>query len=517
MTENIGQQLRLAREARSISLEEVARVTHIRVHYLQAFEAGEFEALPSLVQGKGFLRTYASFLGIDPGPLVKELEIELGHTPTSNSTPAETAAASLPKRSSPSRAGRSSESTSPPAITSSRNLPYSLNRPTGPRPDTRAAQAIFKEIGEKLRRQRELLGLSLEDVERHTHLRIHYLSTLEAGDLEGLPSPVQGRGMLHNYASFLGMDPEPMMLRFAEGLQSLLAARQAVEKRQTQPRKPAGSSGRPSKPGAKTAAISSPADTVEANRPLPRHLTLRRFFTFDILLGVLIVIFLAGFMVWGGLRILNLRSISVNQTPTATAPSIADVLSTSSVITPTSAVAESTETISETLLNPVATLALPTLITSQAISPTLQVNGTQAATARATDAGPIQVNLVIRQRAWMRVLVDSKVEFDGIALPGSAYPFSGDKSVEVLTGNGAAIQVTYNQADQGVLGGYGEVIDRIYTMSGVVTPTASPTSKPQGTVAPLPTSVTPPASLTAQPSRTPTPKPTTRPTATPTP
>ncbi len=114
----------------------------------------------------------------------------------------------------------------------------------------------------------------------------------------------------------------------------------------------------------------------------------------------------------------------------------------------------------------------------------------------------------------MRVLVDGKVEFDGIALPGSAYPFSGDKSVEVLTGNGAALQVDYNQADLGVLGNYGEVVDRIYSLNGVITPTASITPTLQRTPTPLPGSGTPSATPAAKPTTTPTLKPTTRPPST---
>ncbi len=239
MTDSIGLQLRQAREARSLTLEDAARATHIRVYYLKAFEAGKFEILPSLVQGKGFLRAYAGFLGMDPQPLITELENEIGQPSTSNDAPEE---AGSPPPASRSMAPPASRSAAAPvsrsvAAPASRSMAAPVSKPGTPQPDTRPAQAIFIEIGQKLRHQRELLGLSLEDVERHTHLRTHYLTTLEAGALEGLPSPVQGRGMLHNYAIFLGLDPEPLMLRFAEGLQALLAARQAVEKKTTQPRK----------------------------------------------------------------------------------------------------------------------------------------------------------------------------------------------------------------------------------------------------------------------------------------
>ena len=63
-------------------------------------------------------------------------------------------------------------------------------------------------------------------MERHTHIRMHYVRALEAGNLAGLPSPVQGKGMLNNYAAFLGLDTDAMLLRFADGLQARLAARQ---------------------------------------------------------------------------------------------------------------------------------------------------------------------------------------------------------------------------------------------------------------------------------------------------
>jgi cytoskeletal protein RodZ len=493
MTDSIGQQLRQAREARSFSLEDAAKATHIRVYYLKAFEAGEFEILPSLAQGKGFLRAYAAYLGLDPQPLLGELEKQIGSPASPSNMTGEATSVAL--------AGLT--------------MSASANHAADSQPDTRAAEAIFIEIGQKLRRQRELLGLSVEDVERHTHLRTHLLNALEAGELQGLPSPVQGRGMLHNYASFLGLDPEPLLLRFAEGLQALLAARQAVEKKSSTVRKPA----KPIKdaaPGTGNPA-SNQVDPAASIYITPRRLSLRRFFSPDILLGAAVVILLAGFMLWGGLRILNLRSAKVHQTATATAPSIAEVLSTNSANTPVPSPSESTEIVSDTLSGPVETLPLPNALTSQVLTSTAQTapasgeltpqagSDANRSASTPTNSGLIELNLLIRQRAWMRVLVDGKIEFDGIALPGSAYPFSGDKGVEVLTGNGAAIQVVFNQTDLGVLGSFGDVVDRIYTLQGVVTPTASP----------IPTQSPGKQTPTVKPTRTPTATPTLKSTKTP--
>ncbi len=80
----------------------------------------------------------------------------------------------------------------------------------------------------------------------------------------------------------------------------------------------------------------------------------------------------------------------------------------------------------------------------------------------------MQVYLTIRQRAWMRVTVDGTVEFDGRVTPGSAYPFVGGTQVEVLTGNGEAIQVFFNGQDYGVMGEFGQLVDQIYSAQGIL-------------------------------------------------
>ncbi|HUH01897.1 MAG TPA: helix-turn-helix transcriptional regulator [Kofleriaceae bacterium] len=57
--------LRQGREARSMSLEDIARVTRIPERSLERLERGEFEALPADVFVRGFLRSYAQCVGLD--------------------------------------------------------------------------------------------------------------------------------------------------------------------------------------------------------------------------------------------------------------------------------------------------------------------------------------------------------------------------------------------------------------------------------------------------------------------
>jgi helix-turn-helix protein len=61
----IGNSLREARLRQSLEFADVERVTKVRPKYLRALEDEQFETLPAQTYVKGFLRTYAEFLGLD--------------------------------------------------------------------------------------------------------------------------------------------------------------------------------------------------------------------------------------------------------------------------------------------------------------------------------------------------------------------------------------------------------------------------------------------------------------------
>ncbi len=72
MAPQIGQALREARTERGIELSEVERVTKIGIRFLHAMEEDRWEVLPAPAYARGFLSTYARFLGLDDQPLVDE-------------------------------------------------------------------------------------------------------------------------------------------------------------------------------------------------------------------------------------------------------------------------------------------------------------------------------------------------------------------------------------------------------------------------------------------------------------
>lgn len=70
MSTGIGEALRESREQQGRSFEDAARATRVRSDHLRALEAEEFGVFGGDVYAKGFLKSYAIYLGLDPEPLL---------------------------------------------------------------------------------------------------------------------------------------------------------------------------------------------------------------------------------------------------------------------------------------------------------------------------------------------------------------------------------------------------------------------------------------------------------------
>ena len=77
---SVGDRLRDAREAKGVDLFRVERDTKIRSKFLAALEDGDFADLPGDVYARGFLRNYASYLGLDADEVEEEWRREAGAT-----------------------------------------------------------------------------------------------------------------------------------------------------------------------------------------------------------------------------------------------------------------------------------------------------------------------------------------------------------------------------------------------------------------------------------------------------
>jgi cytoskeletal protein RodZ len=65
MSLTLGEKLRQARESRGISISEVAEQTRISALYLESIENNDYRGLPGGIFNKGFVKSYAKYVGID--------------------------------------------------------------------------------------------------------------------------------------------------------------------------------------------------------------------------------------------------------------------------------------------------------------------------------------------------------------------------------------------------------------------------------------------------------------------
>jgi len=66
-----GAALRAARENRRLSIAEVVEATRIKTHIVQAMENDDYSVIAAPLYGKGFIKLYAEYVGIDPAPLIR--------------------------------------------------------------------------------------------------------------------------------------------------------------------------------------------------------------------------------------------------------------------------------------------------------------------------------------------------------------------------------------------------------------------------------------------------------------
>lgn len=77
-TTSVGDRLRAAREARKMSLEDIANQTRIPLRHLENLESGDWSKLPAPTYSIGFAKSYASAVGLDRTEIGEDLRAEMG-------------------------------------------------------------------------------------------------------------------------------------------------------------------------------------------------------------------------------------------------------------------------------------------------------------------------------------------------------------------------------------------------------------------------------------------------------
>lgn len=492
---SVGETLRHAREDQNLTLSQVAQTLHIRTRFLELLEANDIKALPSLTQSRGFLRLYAEYLGLDPQPLLAkwqpveklvEKQLEPDTFPISPYERLKSRIRDLIQR-----------------LTRPTPLNPVLSKPVETAMEPPRSEQLFKAIGKRLQRQREELGMSYEEVALFSHIKVPTLQLLETMDMKELPSPVIVRGLLVNYAEAIKLDSEQLLFQFADALQARRDERTAASQ----------------KPKSAASQMADFAPLVSINlgwlkkidiksigtRVFERFPFLRKYVTFDLLAGGLLLLVLITVVIWAAASTLSLSAERIASL--ATLPGRSDILASGSTLS-TGFSATPSET--------------STVIGNQS---TGSVGGgagaggqpgavTYLVTLPADADAAFRVSIQPLQTAFVQIWVDDRIAFRGRMSPGAFYPFNATRRVELLTGDASALRIFFNSTDLGILGISGEVVHTVYTVRGAqtitptVTTTFTPTPRPSAT--PLPSATRRPTS-TRLPTATPRPSATIRP------
>lgn len=78
MTQTLGEELRLQREAKGLALAEIAEATRISTRFLKAIEADKYDILPGGIFTRSFVRAYAKYVGVDEAAAMHKFEMQTG-------------------------------------------------------------------------------------------------------------------------------------------------------------------------------------------------------------------------------------------------------------------------------------------------------------------------------------------------------------------------------------------------------------------------------------------------------
>jgi len=88
--ETLGTKLRIAREAKGLSVSELGQVTRIKSQQIEGMERDDFSKIPAPMYVKGFIKMCAQALDMEPDPLLALYEQQINETRPSKPTVRET-------------------------------------------------------------------------------------------------------------------------------------------------------------------------------------------------------------------------------------------------------------------------------------------------------------------------------------------------------------------------------------------------------------------------------------------
>jgi cytoskeleton protein RodZ len=295
-------------------------------------------------------------------------------------------------------------------------------------------------FGDRLRREREMRGITLDEITESTKISRRHLEALESEHFEQLPGGVFNKGFVRAYARFLGIDEDQAVADYS-----------AASNEQPEPEN------------------KFPLEIHdEPKRELnPRRSKVPLVFALAALLGVLV-----GYGFWMKSR------QHASAAPTAPASAVTEPKAQAPASQPEiSSSAESAKTSTDSAPSKPATKSVPQEVAheTEAVQPSSGHTSTAAGDvsddpppSSAVKENAFFVQIKAKEDSWVSIVADGKSVMQRVLTADKQKKIKAGKSVILRTGNAGGIEVSFNGRPLGALGNENEPRTLTFNASGLV-------------------------------------------------
>ena len=295
-------------------------------------------------------------------------------------------------------------------------------------------------FGEKMRREREMRGVSLEEISGSTKIGTRSLKALEEEDFEKLPGGIFNKGFVRAYARFLGLDEEQAVTDFEAAWRDYEADKRPV--------------------------LDIQAESQEAEAEASSNRLLM------IALIVLLAVVAAGAVkfFWGK-RAESTSQASTPQSQETSPPPASN--GGNSVATPSNPISEPAEAsktnsgLAESTGGNNSTEPSAKIVPSPVPTPKAAATDLSSNPSPASSNSAIRLEVTAHEDSWLSVSADGKSLGQGILSAQKSRTIRANKEVRLRVGNVAGVEVSFNGKQVNVDGEPKQVKELIFTPDGL--------------------------------------------------
>ena len=280
-------------------------------------------------------------------------------------------------------------------------------------------------FGDKLRREREMRGITLSEISESTKISKRWLQALEDEHFDQLPGGVFNRGFVRAYARFLGINDEQAVADYV-----------AASNEQPAPED------------------KFPLEVHEKKRSDAPPLNPRRSFVPVLLALLALVLVVGGWTVWVKRKP---QTNGVAQQPSSSKP--APPASEPKPNPPTTQNDQGSAAADKAASDPATPDKNSTIATTSEPQPAVVVDQNQN--------GSFNVVIKAKKDSWISIVADGRTLWEGTLNASNERSIKAGKELVLKTGNAAGIEVSYNGKPLGILGKEKEVRTITFNTAGL--------------------------------------------------